>query len=757
MTIERVIQSVNINNQESQFTFYDIVLIWIGIVSALIIITLCMGKFSPPTILIGSVIITIMLLLSGKIRPIWEVRFTLGFLLLLFIALLFRYSNATYYMGGQDEGLYVNMSATLTNTGKIEFFDRLRASLPDDLKAEYDAYTEPGVGSVDNPETSMYSVKFYPMHPAWMALATFLFGQGKHILSLLFFSLVGLAGMYLLTMELTGDDKRAGYIALLFGAINPGLVYFTTFPVGEMVALCFSINGFYLLSRGFHCQDQRLRWFFLAGSALLFSAFCYTRMTLFLFFPILLVIVSIVFFWEKYSHLRLSLSVYLVSLIALFALSWAFYYKYQPSLAQAMYQANFKALVAKYGALALIGIVLYAALLISIRRTKFGNRLCITVEKSVTWLENHAALLLFIALALSLFSILRLYREGINSAAIDSKSYPLMFQFSTLHVLMLFISPTLLLMLLVLPFMRIKFQRVQILPILFLTTTWLVILYDVRYLFPLYYYGRYLCSEMVPYSLILCGIILSILFNEAKWKRIAIVITSMTVVYFAVYSVVQIGHPQTEDPRFLYQLDRVVGNNDVIIFDNRIRLDGRILTTPLKLYFDKQVYRGTSIFAEDGPHTINYFYDHSGANSGSKYGVIYLLEETPLDLSENGFGNALTLIGKYDYSFGNLVNFPQYKIGSLYDPKTWYQILLPYQYGVFHSSLYLYRVERRLAAWERSSENSNNDSSQNGNLDYRELAGISNWENLHPASVRISGDSRLFWGLHYKECNLIVR
>ena len=692
----------NIIIEKSKITFYDVILIWIGIVSALIIITLCIGKFSAPVILIGGVITTIMVLIFGKIHPINEIRFNLVFLLLLFLALLFRYSNATHYMGGQDQGLYVNMSATLAKSGKIDFIDRLRESLPEDLKAEYDTNNEPGVGGVDNPETSTYSVDFYPMHPAWMAIATFLFGEGKHILSLLFFSLVGLTGMYLLTMELTGDDKKAGYIALLFGALNPGLVYFSTFPVGEMVALCFSINGFYLLSRGFHCADKRLRWFFLAGSALLFSAFCYIRMTIFIFFPVIILVLFIAFFFDKYSHLRISLSVYLVSLIALFTLSWIFYYKYQFNLANAMYQTTFKSIIDKYGVYALIGIIIMIALLYIVSQTKFRNKICIFVEKSVIWLESNAALFLFFALAISFSFIAKLYEIGINPAGIVLKPDPLVFQFSSLYRLMLFISPVLLPMLFVFSFIRFKLQRVQILLIFFLITTWLIILIQIPYLGYLYYFGRYLCSEMVPYTLILCGIVLSILLDKVKWKKIAIIITSMTVIYFAFFSAIQIGHPETENPEALYQLDSIVGSNDVIIYENAIPLmdsdHGLIISTPLKLYFDKQVYvmQNTSITVEECFRKINFFYDNSANNSGSKYGIIYLLEHEPIDLSAYSFGNSLTLIGKFDYSFGRLINPHQYEVGSHYDLNTWKQILLPYHYSENHAPLYLYRVDKRL-------------------------------------------------------------
>lgn len=717
-------------NAKSNLTFYDLLLLWIGVVSALVVITLSLGRFSPPVILIGSVVVILATLAWIKVDPIKEIRFDLVFWALLFLALLFRYSNATHYVGGQDQGVYVNMADDLAESGKIQFVDKLRESLPEDLQAQYDSITEPGVGGVDNPETSEYSVDFYPMHPAWMAIATFLFGEGKHILSLLFFSLIGLVGMYLLTMELTGNDNKAGYLSLLFGALNPGLVYFSTFPVGEMVALCFSVNGFYLLSRGFRCEDKRLRWLLLMSSALLFSAFCYTRMTLFVFFPIFIVILFISFFFEKYSHLRLPLSIYLVSLAVLFALSWAFYNKYLYELAFAMRVAVFNPLLDSYNMFVTVGVVFTIVLLYAVSQTNLKGKLFAMAESLSVWLEGNAAFFVFAVLALSFVFIPQLYTEGIN-ARVVIEPYPLIFQFSSVYYLMLFISPVLLFVMFVFSFFRFRLQGSQILLLFFLFTTWLIILIQYTYNDYLYYFGRYFCSEMVPYSLIFCGMALSLLLNTAKWRNIAIALTGMAVVYFIIFSSVQIGHAETENPETLYELDRLVGNTDVIIYENVIALGdsahgihnhGLLLTTPLKLYFDKQVYRLQRTLLTDEEHSriINYFYDNSAENSGLKYGIIYILTHEAIIYDTE---DALTLVGRFDYSFGRLINPHQYKTTPLNEINTWKQLLLPYHYSVYRVPVYLYRVDKRLGTL--SITDFSIDFSQDGNSVNFDLTGIS--------------------------------
>lgn len=680
---------MEINETEKvSLTFFDILLIWVGISSLIIIISLSMDMFSPPAILTVSLILLSLLLITSRLKLIREIRFNRIFFFLLLIAFLLRFSHSTYYMGHQDQGSYVNMSATMSRTGGVAFIDRLRESLPDYLKEKYDSYNEPGVGQVDNAETSSYSVKFYPMHPAWMAISTYIFGEGRHIYSLLFFSLVGLAGMYLLTMELTGNNKWAGYITLLFGVLNPGLVFFSTFPVGELLALCFSINGFYLLIRGINCKNKFLRIILLTGSALLFFAFCFTRMTLFIFFPILLLVTGFTFFNSKYFHLRLPLTIYFLAIISIFGLSWIFYYFKQPFLADQMYQIAFSPIIKKLG-ISIIPAALFPIVLIVLylKISKFQAY----VKNVLSWLEKKATIFLAYSLAISFIFFPELYSKGMEALSL-SKPYPFMFQFSTIYTFMLLVSPCLLLLLLISPLIRIKYQRIQLLLVFFLVEIWFINLIQNPIIYPLYYFSRYLCSEVIPYALIFCGILLSNLIATTKWKLFSTVIILLTSVYFAYFSVIQIGHRQTENPEVLYQLDQIIDYDDVLLFNYPLQLDNRILSTPLKLFFNKQVFVNTSEISEERIQTINYFSD----NSGSKYDDIYLLDQNPLDLSEEGYGNSLVLVGKYDYSFTSIDNDPSYKLGPLNQPETWKQLLLPYKYVEYHSPLFLYKVVKDL-------------------------------------------------------------
>ena len=709
--------------EKLKITYYEIVLLWVGIVSALIVLMLCIGKFSPSIVLIGGIAIVVAILGGIKIYPQKDSKLNVLVLLMLLIALLLRSGIITHYMGGQDQGLYVNMSATMTRSGSVVFTDRLRESLSDVMKEKYDTTPEAGVGSVDDPENSVYSIDFYPMHSAWMACSTFLFGLGKHTISLLFFSLLGLIGIYLLTMELTGNDKKAGYIALLFGTVNPALVFFSKFPVGEMVALCFSVNAFYLLNRAFSCNDKHLRRFFLLNSALLFSAFCYTRMTFPLLFSILLIVLCITFLFNQYSYLRKDISFYIGSLVVLFSLSWVFYYKFQFELAHTMYTLVFKSIIDKLGIFTLFGIFGLLVLIYTVSFTKYKKQIYDIVESITKWLENNALLLLCGGFILSIFSIIKLCKEGLkNYGNVTIEPYLLIFRFHSLYRYMLFVSPVLLFVIFIMAIIKLKLKRIQILLLFFLTLSWIAILMQTPYILYLYYYGRYLVSEMVPYSLILFGIIISALYNKSGWRQVSIVLVCITAIYFTVFSIVQINNPESENPYVLYKLDNIIDKNDVIIYENSTPK----LSTPLRLFFDKQVYIMNGVKKpEERCAEINYFFDNGVQNSGTKYGNIFLLEHTPLYLGQDR--DAIILYGKFEYSSGSLISGYEYS-APLNGIEAWKTLLLPLQYETKNIPIYLYKINKRLEPIRISLDSININFEQGGNSGLFELTGISDQE-----------------------------
>lgn len=81
-------------------------------------------------------------------------------------------------MGGEDQGIYVNMAAYYNTHHSTFIVDSVRASLPPSLVNEYDKTNQlghlgtahfPGI-FIKNLSHSIYEFQFYPLHPIWMAI-----------------------------------------------------------------------------------------------------------------------------------------------------------------------------------------------------------------------------------------------------------------------------------------------------------------------------------------------------------------------------------------------------------------------------------------------------------------------------------------------------------------------------------------------------------------------------------------------------------
>ena len=187
-------------------------------------------------------------------KPIAPVLF-----LVLLTGLLFRTEPFLYLHGGQDQGVYVSMSAHLQRTGSAFIDDPLPDALPDErsrdiYRGSMPEEPQPGSsvqpGVYYSPTQGDYVFQFYHLHPLWMATFGELFGDRARFHALGFFGLLGVLGLSLLAFELTGS-RRAAFAAGMLAATNPLHVFLSRLPVSEAVALAFSSLGFYYLARAF--------------------------------------------------------------------------------------------------------------------------------------------------------------------------------------------------------------------------------------------------------------------------------------------------------------------------------------------------------------------------------------------------------------------------------------------------------------------------------------------------------------------------
>ena len=185
-------------------------------------------------------------------------------LLVLLTGLLFRTEPFLSLHGGQDQGVYVSMSAHLQRAGSAFMHDRLPDALPDQRSRdiyragvladrERGSSAEPGLHY--SPTHGDYAFQLYHLHPLWMATFAELFGDRARFHALGFFGLLGVLGLSLLAFELTGS-RRAAFAAGILVATNPLHVFFSRLPASEVVALAFSSLGFYYLARAFRGMRQ---------------------------------------------------------------------------------------------------------------------------------------------------------------------------------------------------------------------------------------------------------------------------------------------------------------------------------------------------------------------------------------------------------------------------------------------------------------------------------------------------------------------
>ena len=159
--------------------------------------------------------------------------------------------------GGQDQGVYVSMSAHLQRKGSVFIDDPLPDVLPDDMaRAVYHARmwrgrpqaAQPGIHQSRDRGEYVWHWQFYHLHPLWMATFAELFGDRARFYPLTFFSLLSIVGLCLLALEMTGSRMAALVTGLLL-ALNPLHVFFSRLDVTEIVAPAFSSMGFHYLAR----------------------------------------------------------------------------------------------------------------------------------------------------------------------------------------------------------------------------------------------------------------------------------------------------------------------------------------------------------------------------------------------------------------------------------------------------------------------------------------------------------------------------
>lgn len=502
-------------------------------------------------------------------------------ILILIIGILLRIEIYPHFMGGQDQGLYANFSLIMLKSKGLFYIDEFRQSLPTDLQELYDRVVLPGTHLI-NSSKSQGTILFYPLHPMWMAVFGWFLGPHLQTTSLLFFTIFYLLGGKLIAQELYNSEK-VGLLAMLLLATSPALVFFSKFPVTEMVALAFTINGLLFLFRAYGCRLRAQRYFYYLVAILCFNSFFYVRFSFLAFLPILFLVVGWCIFTNKANSSKIELASALVLIFLLFVVSLVWFFLFQNRLFEDMFSGHIRSLI-RYDILAF---TLPIALFIILACLLYRKRFAPTITSISSFLLNRSAGIYIIILCISLISIFSLYKSGSLSpfpvASLDTGD-PLLFRYHILYRFFILVSPFIFLIFFLAPFLKIRFSIEANLFIMLTASIWAVYLLQGKTPY-LYYYSRYICSEIIPYTLIIFSAIIFKIYDTG-FRKCAIAVVLMTVAYNLFFSLVQLGGKESEESFAFIPLGNVVGKSDIVLTNG---VDSRILT-PLRFFLDKNVF-----------------------------------------------------------------------------------------------------------------------------------------------------------------------
>jgi hypothetical protein len=632
---------------------YDYLLFYIGCTSLAIMALVATSAFSPALALALGFLLTLVVAVLLRDRRAGEdkhfARADTWVLAILVLALFLRANISTNYLGGLDPGLYVAFSGITEHSGGPYFTDLFRAGLPEHLGELYDRATMQGAIPLGN--GPRYELTFYPLHPAWMAVFSGLFGADAHGYSVLIFSLLGVAGAYFFARELgEGDGLAEARLAAVLTAVNPALCYLAKMPLSEAQSTALLMNAAYLLTKGLK-SEGRGQILLLATSLLLVIGFFFTRLS----FPILLV-PAIALYVLTYSG-RIDaiaakrLRAYLWLVVAGLVLALFVYRALLPTLFDAVFDV-YLGLIAGHPYLLSVALLLMLGLLAA-TATPLRSRFAPAAEFAARASERAAPWLPPVLLLAGIPRMIATARDGMLFypgeliSTLQVTPEPTAFRYHLLYRLVLALTPFLLAVLVTLPWLGGNRRRLAI-PLLFLGGVWAFTQAFSSTLPNLYYHIRFIASEVVPLSLVILSIVLVATARSGRLHRLlAAAVAISALAMMTAFSLLQLRGKEGEDAGFFHEIDAQVSDKDAIVASEREV--GNRVSVPVRYYFNKQLFvlpRDATL--ADAENVVGYLL----ANSGSRYGRVLILSSqaaaaqpfnvtlaASLQLTESGISN----------------------------------------------------------------------------------------------------------------------
>lgn len=600
---------------KTNFTLLDVLVVFILATSIISVGSLSLNVFNVHASVILGFVVT--LSIFWVIKKIWGLNLNvkrnhfLPILMLLLVGLLFRSEPYHYVGGGQDQGVYVNMSQYFENHGKIIIEDEVRKSLPNNLSKLYDSENLriavskkhekegtylPGI-YVKDQQNSEYVFQFYHLHPLWMSIFGKLFGDTNRVYSLVFFSLLSIITFYLLAFEFT-QRKYLSFGAGFLLAVNPLHAFFSKFPVTEVVALAFTLLSFLYLLKYYNLTKERLYFpAYLALSALLMLAMFMTRISGFMYLPFFYLILILLPIFNDNKTVIKQLNYYIVSVFLYYAISVWYGLVFSYPYASDVYRLSFQLVFGSYWLqiiVLLLGVfVLFYIAIVYVSSSRFRGR----VKQYLSRLRPIIPYLFVFVLFVGVFKV---YQLGFTEKYIGDQWYSVIwkangtewgaFLYWNAYVLVKYLSPFVVIVFAYILFTQAKRNDEKRTMLVLFVLLFLGHISVLQWFIPYqYYYARYLLSEALPFVLLFTLIGLDRIKN---YKKTAIFLLGMGATYMLFFTAMQFKGKEMDGLHSsLSEIQKYVGPDDILIIDQRWLHSAASaeIKTPLIFYFNFKV------------------------------------------------------------------------------------------------------------------------------------------------------------------------
>lgn len=498
--------------------YFFAVVVFVALISLASVTLLSVQSFTP-LLVFGAA--TLSLICSGLFlkrygssrsmsRPEWcVVALVIG-------AFALRANTAINVYGGQDPGVYTNVASYFAKHGTWVIKDQLLDELKDrpDLREYYVATTlsrttfvpnagwlgvmVPGIYLSDM-EKNEWVAQFYPVNTIWLAIGEWLFGTEWKGIPLALFSSLTLIAAYLLTVHISSSPGAGLAAAFLLGT-NAAHSYIGTSPVSEATAGLFFLSALAMMLSGFQFT-----------SLLSFSALFLTRITGFITAP--LILISLAWMVLKRKDRKAAWTGIGILIVYGVSVLWGLTFSepYSLDIYRSKLALSAPLLQHAPAALGIAGVLWISWCFLALRYHKRAQALYrrVITYRSLVVILALALILATIAYRGYLLGFTDLYtdhrwlgkRWGMAARGIDS------LKFLSFYTLTLMLSPLGLLAFLVglWQLCRLAFTRASTAPIAVCAIGFFAALTLKQLTTPyLYYFGRYLVSELVPLAVI-CG------------------------------------------------------------------------------------------------------------------------------------------------------------------------------------------------------------------------------------------------------------